>query len=108
MIAMNDLMLKILIVSAVISIIISMIFAEPDERPIAWVEGGAILGAVLVVTTVTAWNDWQKEKQFMKLSDYNDAQNNFWAMRNGSRKNLNFNDLKVGDIVEVRAGMSIP
>jgi magnesium-transporting ATPase (P-type) len=65
-IAMNDMILKILIVAAVISIfilivisiVISMIFADDNERPIAWVEGGAILLAVLVVTTVTAWNDY--------------------------------------------------
>lgn len=106
--AMNDLMLKILIVSAVISIIISMIFAEDDERPIAWVEGGAILVAVLVVTTVTAWNDYQKEKQFLKLTAYNDSQNNVVAMRKGDKVEINFNEIKVGDLIEIKAGMSIP
>jgi magnesium-transporting ATPase (P-type) len=82
-IAMNDMMLKILIVAAVISIVISMIFADDNERPIAWVEGAAILMAVLVVTTVTAWNDYEKEKEFMKLTDYSDSQNNVMAMRKG-------------------------
>jgi len=76
MAAMNDLMLLLLIVAAVVSIVISMIFADSDERSIAWVEGAAILVAVFVVTTVTAWNDYQKEEQFMKLNAYNDSQNN--------------------------------
>lgn len=107
-IAMNDLMLKILIVAAILSIIISMIFAKSDERPIAWVEGGAILMAVLVVTTVTAWNDYEKEKQFMKLTAYSDSQNNVMAMRNGDKVEINFNDLKTGDIIEIKTGMSIP
>lgn len=60
-----------------------MIFADDDERSIAWVEGGAILIAVLVVTTVTAWNDYKKEEQFLKLNAFNDAQNNVVAIRNG-------------------------
>ena len=106
--ALDDLMLKILLVSSVISIIVSMIFAEDDERPIAWVEGGAILGAVMVVTSVTAWNDYQKEKQFMKLTAYSDAQNNVVIKRNGEETNINFDDIKVGDIVQIKTGMSIP
>jgi magnesium-transporting ATPase (P-type) len=108
LIALDDLMLKILLISAVISIIVSMIFADDDERSIAWVEGGAILGAVMVVTSVTAWNDYQKEKQFMKLTAYNDAQNNVVVRRNGEETTINFDDIKVGDIVQIKNGMSIP
>lgn len=57
--AMDDLMLKILIVSALISIVISMIFEH--DKTIVWVEGAAILMAVAVVTMVTAYNDFKKE-----------------------------------------------
>ncbi len=106
--ALDDLMLKILIVSAIISIIISMIFADDDERSIAWVEGGAILFAVAVVTGVTAWNDYQKEKQFMKLTEYSDSKNNFTVLRNGIEEQVNFDDMKVGDLVSIKTGMSIP
>lgn len=106
--ALDDLMLKILIVSAIISIVVSLIFAESSERPIAWVEGGAILFAVAVVTGVTAWNDWQKEKQFMKLTEYSDSQNNVVALRDGEHVDINFDDIKVGDIVQIKTGMSIP
>lgn len=49
-------MLKILIVSAIVSIVIEMIFSE--HREIAWIEGAAILFAVTVVTLVTAVNDY--------------------------------------------------
>ena len=107
-IAMNDLMLKILIISAIISIIISMSFANDSERPIAWVEGGAILVAVLVVTTVTAWNDYQKEKQFLKLSAYNDSQNNLISMRKGVEMEINFDEINTGDIIQIKPGMNIP
>lgn len=73
--AMDDLMLKILIVAAFISIIVSMIF-EADHRETAWIEGFAILMAVLVVSTVTAWNDYKKEQQFLKLNAFSDSKNN--------------------------------
>lgn len=39
------------------------------EHPeVEWVEGFAIWMAVVVVVSVTALNDWGKEKQFRKLS----------------------------------------
>lgn len=101
-------MLKILIVAALISIIVSMVFADNDHRPTAWVEGGAILGAVLVVATVTAWNDYQKERQFLKLNAYNEAQNIVVVMRNDKEMNVNVSELKVGDLVQIKTGMSIP
>jgi hypothetical protein len=59
--ALDDLMLKILIVAAVVSMVISMIFEE-ENKLIACIEGGAILVAVLVVSGVTAWNDYKKEE----------------------------------------------
>lgn len=105
--ALDDLMLKVLIVAALISLIISMIF-EGDHREIAWVEGAAILVAVFVVSFVTAYNDYTKEAQFIKLNAYNDAQNNVHVMREGKRELINFDDLKVGDVVEVEVGMAIP
>ena len=64
--ALDDLMLKILIVCAIVSMTISMIF-EKEHREIAWIEGAAILLAVFIVSSVTAWNDFKKEEQFIKL-----------------------------------------
>jgi len=105
--ALDDLMLKVLIVAAIISIVVSMIF-ESGHREIAWVEGAAILAAVFVVSFVTAWNDYKKEQQFLKLNAYNDAQNNVNVLRDGKRELINFDDIKVGDLVEIEVGMAIP
>ena len=100
-------MLKILIVAAILSLVISMIF-EKDHRDIAWVEGAAILVAVFVVSFVSSYNDYAKEKQFIKLNSYNDAQNNVNVLRDGVAQMINFDHLKVGDLVEIKVGMSIP
>jgi len=64
--ALDDFMLKILIVCATFSIAVDMSFATPEERSHAWVEGTAILIAVAVVSLVTAWSDYKKEIQFLK------------------------------------------
>jgi hypothetical protein len=34
---------------------------------LAWIEGFAIFVAVFTVAGVGSFNDWQKEKQFLKL-----------------------------------------
>lgn len=71
---LEDLTLRILIVSALISIIIETATADDDHRSIAWIEGiqfqnsyhhpigFAILVAVMIVSNVTAANDYQKER----------------------------------------------
>lgn len=105
--ALDDFMLKILIVAALISLIVSMIF-ESNHREIAWVEGAAILVAVFVVSSVTAWNDYKKEEQFMKLGAYSDKQNNVSVLREGKDETINFDDIKVGDLVRIEPGMAIP
>ena len=43
---------------------------------IAWIEGFAIFFAVFVVAGVGSWNDWQKEKQFLKLQAESEKDNN--------------------------------
>lgn len=55
--ALDDFTLKILIVAAIVSIIIEVATAESSERHLAWIDGFAILIAVLVCSLVTAVND---------------------------------------------------
>ena len=54
--ALEDFMLRVLLVSGVISIILETI-SKPEERSIIWIEGFAIIFAVFIVTLVTAIND---------------------------------------------------
>ena len=65
--ALDDFMLKVLIVCAFFSIVVDMSFAwGTDGMKTAWIEGAAILFAVIVVSHVSAWSDYQKEGQFLK------------------------------------------
>ncbi len=51
-----------------ISIAIEVGTADDEHRPTAWIEGKAVLIAVLISATVQSVNDYQKERQFMKLN----------------------------------------
>ena len=58
--ALKDFTLRILLVSACVSIILQTSTAEPEDRKIAWIDGFGILMAVFISVSVTAINDYQK------------------------------------------------
>ncbi|KAL0244493.1 hypothetical protein GEMRC1_008577 [Eukaryota sp. GEM-RC1] len=63
--AMNDTTLKILMGAAIVSFILGIATEGLAE---GWIEGTAILIAVLLVGVVTATNDYKKQLQFLSLS----------------------------------------
>jgi len=106
--ALDDFMLKILIVCAIFSIVVEMSFAKPEERSKAWVEGTAILLAVALVSGVTAWSDYKKEGQFLKTQQLEENSKTVICMRDHKEVEVHRNNLKVGDIIKVVNGMNIP
>jgi hypothetical protein len=58
--ALDDFILKILLVAACLSIGLEVGMANEEDRKLAWLEGFAILVAVFVCATVTAVNNYQK------------------------------------------------
>jgi Ca2+ transporting ATPase len=58
--ALNDFTLKILMVAAVVSIILSTATAEEEHRSTAWIEGFSMIMAVFIVSMVTTVNDLKK------------------------------------------------
>jgi len=106
--ALGDTMLIILMVLAVVSIVLGLAFPEhPDERKYGWIEGVAIISAVLIVSTVTATNDYQKELKFRELS----KQSNkipIKVIRGGKNCNVIIDEIMVGDVVELDTGDQIP
>ena len=106
--ALDDLMLKILMAAAIIQGLISAVFEHGEDQIIAFIESGAILLAVLIVSGVAAWNDYKKEEQFIALTEFSDKLNLISVIRKGEEKEINIENLLVGDIVKIVAGMSIP
>jgi Ca2+ transporting ATPase len=55
-----------------------------SDAAAGWVEGAAILGAVAVVATVTAINDYQKQAQFEALNAVAESTETTLARRDGA------------------------
>lgn len=82
--------------------------AKPDYRNTAWIEGFAILMAVMICASVTAVNDYQKEQQFLKLNSVADSRKKVTLRRNGELLDIHQDNLLVGDVVQLSEGMEIP
>lgn len=106
--ALEDFMLRVLIVAGVASIIIDEIM-DSEEREIAWIEGFAILFAVFLIVVVTATNNLKKEKEFIQLNKEAESGKVVTIIRNGQlMRDKSIEDVLVGDLVCVKAGMENP
>ena len=78
-----------------------------EESEAGWIEGVAILVAVIVVVLVTAFNDYRKEKQFRGLQSKIEHEHQFSVIRGGKDIHIPVGNLVVGDICQVKYGMYI-
>lgn len=70
-----------------------------------WIEGAAILFAVVVVVLVTSFNDWQKERQFRGLQSKIELEHRFSTLRDSQITQVPVAELVVGDICLVKYGL---
>ncbi|CAG8427274.1 unnamed protein product [Penicillium salamii] len=110
-IAYNDKVLILLTVAAIISLAVgipqSLHPANPDEPGVEWVEGLAILVAIIIVVTVGAANDWQKERQFAKLNKKKENRQ-VKVTRSGRTEEISVHDVLVGDVMLLEPGDLVP
>ncbi|KND04245.1 calcium-translocating P-type ATPase, PMCA-type [Spizellomyces punctatus DAOM BR117] len=99
----DDPIIKVLIVGAIVVLSLGTAICPKD----GWIEGLAILVAVVIVLSVTAGNDWSKDRKFKKLlllqSDKRTK-----VIRGGMKDQISSWDVLVGDLVEVVVGDEIP
>jgi magnesium-transporting ATPase (P-type) len=69
-----------------------------------WIEGIAILVAVLVVVFVTAINDWRKERQFRGLQSKVEEDHQTSVVRDNHIQQIPVTDLVVGDLCFIKYG----
>jgi len=96
----EDEMLKILCAAACVSLVLGIATEGLAE---GWLEGASILIAVVIIVTVTAGNNYIKQKQFERLNAIATAKN-VNCYRGGDLINMSVYDLLVGDIVEIETG----
>lgn len=111
--ALHDLLLVILLVCAIVSIGLSFYKppkeeGEEDEANLEWIEGVAILIAVLVVVLVTAINDWRKERQFRGLQNKIDKDQQTSVVRDNKVQQIPVTELVVGDLCFIKYGDLLP
>lgn len=104
--AMGDTTLRILTVSGLVSLIIGAVMDEHPEY--GWVEGFAIIVAVIVVVNVTAINDLQKQKKFNDLKEQDNKTKCVSILRDGAWNLVHPNVILVGDIIKLENGVTIP
>jgi len=77
---------------------------DESENEAGWIEGVAILAAVVVVVLVTSFNDWRKERQFRGLQSKIEHEHKFATLRGGEVVQIPVGDIVVGDICQVKYG----
>lgn len=108
-IAYNDKVIILLTVAAVVSLALGIyesITTKTGEK-VQWVEGVAIMVAIVIVVTVGAANDWQKERQFVKLNKKKEDRT-VKVVRSGKSREISVYDILVGDVVHLEPGDVIP
>ncbi|CAG8746191.1 8792_t:CDS:2, partial [Racocetra persica] len=76
---------------------------QSDEPDLGWIEGTAILAAVVVVVLTNAINNYQKERQFRKLNEKKEDRN-IKLIRDGKERQISVFDVYVGDIMVLEPG----
>lgn len=108
----NDKVLILLSVAAVVSLAIGLyqtLGTKHDDAnpPVEWVEGVAIIAAIVIVVVVGSINDYQKERQFAKLNKKKQDRD-VKAVRSGKTVEISVFDILVGDVLHLEPGDMIP
>ncbi|KAK4506107.1 hypothetical protein PRZ48_004072 [Zasmidium cellare] len=111
--AYNDKVLILLSVAAAISLALGLYetFGAEHEpgapMPVDWIEGCAIIIAIVIVVLVGSLNDWQKERAFVKLNAKKDNRE-VKVIRSGKSIIISVFDVMAGDIMHLEPGDMVP
>ena len=100
--ALKDLMVRILIVAAIVSIVLGCTFSDDPSKD--WIDGVSIVLAVLVVVLVGSITDYQKEQKFHELNEVQAEGTKYKLIRNGQPEDHISDDLLVGDLIMINYG----
>jgi magnesium-transporting ATPase (P-type) len=100
----DDLTLRILCLAAVVSLVIGIATEGLDD---GWFESGAILAAIGIVVTITTVNEYSQAQQFRNLFKKSQDKK-VKVVRDGRLKEIDNEELLVGDIFEVETGLIMP
>ena len=102
--ALKDPIIVVLIFASIISLVVGLI-EDPHD---GWIEGTAIMIAIMLVATVTASNNYNKELQFRSLEATSKKDERVFIKRGGELHFVNPEEIVVGDLIKLKAGDGIP
>ncbi|PSN62507.1 calcium-translocating P-type ATPase [Corynespora cassiicola Philippines] len=111
--AYNDKVLILLTIAAVISLALGLYetfgvdHPPGSPQPVDWVEGVAIVVAIVIVVVVGSLNDWQKEKAFVRLNAKKEERE-VKVTRSGKVVMISIYDVLAGDVLHLEPGDVIP
>jgi Ca2+-transporting ATPase len=109
----NDKVLILLSVAALISLAVGLYQTfgveehDATNPGVEWIEGVAIIAAIVIVVLAGSLNDYQKERQFAKLNRKKQDRV-VRVIRSGKTIELSVFDILVGDVVHLEPGDLIP
>ena len=104
--ALDDLMIRILIVSAVVQIVLGITLSDDPSKD--WIDGFSVIIAVLVVTLVGSVTNYQKENKFHELNIIQNEGTIYKVIRNGMPIDMKSDDILVGDLITINLGDILP
>ncbi|PWY62205.1 cation-transporting atpase [Aspergillus eucalypticola CBS 122712] len=105
--AYNDRIILLLTAAAVVSLSLGIYEAASGQSQVDWIEGVAVCVAIFIVVSATAVNDWQKERQFVRLNKLK-VDREVRVIRSNQSIMVHIHDLTVGDIVHLEPGDCAP
>ena len=104
--ALEDLMVRILIIAAIVQIALGVTLGEEPEKD--WIDGLSIIIAILVVTLVSSITNYQKETKFHELNTVQNEGTTYKVIRNGKPIEMKSDDILVGDLINIMIGDILP
>ena len=100
--SLQDLMVRILIVAAIVSIVLGCTVSDNPKKD--WIDGVSIVVAILVVVLVGSITEYQKETKFHELNKVQNKETKYKIIRNGQPEDAISDDLLVGDLIIINYG----
>ncbi|RDX57018.1 hypothetical protein OH76DRAFT_1491696, partial [Lentinus brumalis] len=109
--ALKDKVLVLLSIAAVVSLALGFFqdfstLRPAGEPPVDWVEGVAIMVAIIIVVMIGSLNDWQ-ERQFQALNEKKEERG-VKVIRDGVQMVIDIKEVVIGDVALVEPGEIIP
>ncbi|RKO97260.1 hypothetical protein CXG81DRAFT_11701, partial [Caulochytrium protostelioides] len=106
--ALQDRTLVVLIIAAFVDVAIGIYKAVSGQDRLGWLDGVAIVVAIIIIVGIASGNDYKKQGQFRKLNDFSRNLSVIGVVRHGESIVIPTRELVVGDVCQIETGVILP